>query len=113
MTYEPPTCPKCHNEDEWNGTDCGVCKYDIRVPWSVDDDGTVVEKSLTYLTNGPVYGVRIDVNKHTYPHTSATFTTGEALKLAASIIEAVAEALKSNADEAEADRLSAEYYKNQ
>ena len=110
MTPLIPLCPKCQG-DEWDGTTCGICKYDARIPWSIDDDGTTAEASYTYRAEGIQYGVRIELNKFSYPHSTAIFDVEEALKLAASIITAATDAIRQNTEAAEENRRAEEYRK--
>lgn len=112
MTPLIPLCPKCQGE-EWDGTTCGICKYDVRIPWTIDDDGIGVESSYTYRTHGEQYGIRIELNKFSYPHSTATLDVAEALKLAALIITSCTEAIRQNEEAAEADRRAEEYRKTE
>lgn len=89
-TKEAKNCPKC-GSDEWNGTDCANCKYDARWASSVDGDQSRAEASYLYGTD-PRYGVKVEVDYHLYPHSTAYFSATEARKFAISILLAAEEA---------------------
>lgn len=104
----PGQCPKCGDPNEWNGTECGVCKYDIRIPWSLKsygDDGVRVSAAESHDEIG--YGVYVEMNFHTHPHDTAMYTAHEALKFAIALATAAHEAMEKNAEQMREDLRAA------
>lgn len=95
MWREYGTCPKC-NSPEWDEESCGACKFDVRLPWTIDDNAVGVEVASSYGYSTYPYVVLIEADKFSHPHTSSALDPNEARKLAALLIAAADKAEKKN-----------------